>query len=50
MEENRMGYEPIPQLLMRISLPIALSMLVQGLYNIVDSIWVSRVGEKPWPR
>lgn len=46
MEENRMGYEPIPQLLMRISLPIALSMLVQGLYNIVDSIWVSRVDEK----
>lgn len=46
MEENRMGYEPIPKLLMRISLPIALSMLVQGLYNIVDSIWVSRVGEK----
>lgn len=40
-----MGYEPIPKLLMSISLPIALSMLVQALYNIVDSIWVSRVGE-----
>ena len=46
MEENRMGYEPIPKLLMSISLPIALSMLVQALYNIVDSIWVSRLGEK----
>ena len=45
MKENRMGYEPIPKLLMSISLPIALSMLVQALYNIVDSIWVSRVGE-----
>ncbi|MDY3118990.1 MAG: MATE family efflux transporter [Peptoniphilus sp.] len=46
MEENRMGYEPIPKLLMRVSLPIALSMLVQALYNIVDSIWVSRIGER----
>ena len=45
MKENRMGYEPIPKLLTSISLPIALSMLVQALYNIVDSIWVSRVGE-----
>ena len=45
MEENRMGYEPIPKVLVRMSLPIALSMLVQALYNIVDSIWVSRIGE-----
>lgn len=45
MKENRMGYEPIPKLLVRMSLPIALSMLVQALYNIVDSIWVSRIGE-----
>lgn len=41
-----MGYEHIPKLLIQISLPIAVSMLVQALYNIVDSIWVSRIGEK----
>ncbi|MDY6045138.1 MAG: MATE family efflux transporter [Peptoniphilus sp.] len=45
MKENKMGYERIPKLLMKMSLPIALSMLVQALYNIVDSIWVSRIGE-----
>lgn len=45
MEENKMGYQAIPKLLAQMSLPIALSMLVQALYNIVDSIWVSRVGE-----
>lgn len=45
MKENKMGYEPIPRLLIQMSLPIALSMLVQALYNIVDSVWVSRIGE-----
>lgn len=46
MKENKMGYVPIPKLLFSISAPIALSMLFQSLYNVVDSIFVSRVGEE----
>ncbi|MDD6208362.1 MAG: MATE family efflux transporter [Clostridiales bacterium] len=41
--ENMMGYLPIPVLLMKVSLPMILSMLVQALYNVVDSIFVSRI-------
>ncbi|MBQ9592352.1 MAG: MATE family efflux transporter [Lachnospiraceae bacterium] len=44
-EENKMGYEPIPKLIFTMSLPIMISMLVQALYNIVDSIYVSRLSE-----
>ena len=44
-KENRMGTMPIPKLLLSLSAPMALSMLVQALYNIVDSIYVSRVNE-----
>lgn len=43
--ENKMGTMPIPKLLLSLSLPMALSMLVQALYNVVDSIYVSRVNE-----
>ena len=43
--ENRMGTMPIPKLLLTLATPMALSMLVQALYNIVDSIYVSRVNE-----
>lgn len=43
--ENKMGYMPENKLLLSMSLPIMLSMLVQALYNIVDSIFVSRVAE-----
>ena len=46
MKENRMGYESIPKLLLTMSAPIAFSMLFQSLYNVVDSIFVSRVGEE----
>lgn len=44
-EKNIMGYEPIGKLIMKISLPIMVSMLVQALYNVVDSIFVSWVSE-----
>ncbi len=44
-KENKMGVMPVNKLLISISLPIMISMLVQALYNIVDSIFVSRVGE-----
>ena len=40
-----MGVLPVNKLLVTMSVPIMLSMLVQALYNIVDSIFVSRVSE-----
>ena len=44
-KENKMGVMPIDKLLISMSLPIMISMLVQALYNIVDSIFVSRINE-----
>ncbi|SFI74714.1 putative efflux protein, MATE family [Ruminococcaceae bacterium D5] len=44
-KENKMGVMPIPRLLMTMSLPIMASMLIQALYNVVDSIFVIRVSE-----
>ena len=44
-QENKMGVLPINKLLVNISVPIMLSMLVQDLYNVVDSVFVSRVSE-----
>ncbi len=44
-KENKMGTMPIPKLLLQMSLPIMVSMLVQAFYNIVDSIFVSRISE-----
>ena len=43
--ENKMGVMPIGKLLIGMSLPMMISMLVQALYNIVDSIFVAQVGE-----
>ncbi len=43
--ENKMGVMPVNQLLLNMSLPMMVSMLVQALYNIVDSIFVARVSE-----
>ncbi len=45
IKENIMGYETIPSLIMKLSLPLMLSMLIQALYNVVDSIFVARVSE-----
>ncbi len=45
MEENKMGIKPIKPLILSMSLPMMASMLVQALYNIVDSIFVARVSE-----
>ena len=42
---NKMGTMPIPNLLVNMSIPLMLSLLCQSLYNIVDSIFVSRIGE-----
>ena len=46
METNKMETRDIFPLLMSMSLPMVLSMLVQSLYNIIDSMFVARVGEK----
>lgn len=43
--ENRMGTMPINKLLISMSLPMIISMLVQAMYNVVDSIFVARIGE-----
>ncbi len=44
-KENKMGVMPIGKLIISMSLPMMLSMLVQALYNVVDSIWVAKVGQ-----
>lgn len=38
MEENKMGVMPVNKLLISMALPMMISMLVQALYNIVDSM------------
>ena len=43
--ENKMGVMPVPKLLITMSLPMMLSMLVQALYNIVDSMFVAKLSE-----
>lgn len=44
-KENKMGTMPVNKLLVTMSLPMVISMIVQALYNIVDSIFVSRLSE-----
>lgn len=44
-KENKMGVMPVNKLLLSMSLPIMISMLVQALYNIVDSVFVSMINE-----
>ena len=44
-EENKMGVMPVNKLLFSMSIPMMISMLVQALYNVVDSIFVARVSE-----
>ncbi len=44
--ENKMGTMPVGKLLLQISLPIIISMLIQAMYNIVDSMYVSRINEE----
>lgn len=44
-QENKMGVMPIPKLLITMSLPMIASMLVQALYNVVDSMFVAQLNE-----
>lgn len=43
--ENKMGVMPVGRLLANMALPMVISMLVQALYNVVDSVYVSRVSQ-----
>jgi Na+-driven multidrug efflux pump len=43
--ENKMGVRPVKKLIIEMSLPIMLSMFIQSMYNIVDSIFVARISE-----
>lgn len=45
MQENKMGVMPVNRLLITMSLPMVASMLIQALYNIVDSAFVSQINE-----
>lgn len=45
IQENKMGFMPVPKLLVTMSLPMIISMLVQALYNIVDSMFVAQINE-----
>ena len=45
LAENKMGTMPVGKLLLNMALPMIISMLVQALYNVVDSIYVSQISE-----
>ena len=45
LRENKMRTMPVGKLLFTMALPLAISMLVQAFYNVVDSIYVSRISE-----
>ena len=45
LRENKMGVRPIGRLLFEMALPIVMAMVIQALYNVVDSIYVSQISE-----
>ena len=45
LKENKMGVRPVGRLLFSMALPMALSMLVQALYNVVDSAFVAKISD-----
>ena len=44
--QNKMGVKPVGSLLFSMGIPIMISMMVQALYNVVDSIFIARIGEE----
>ena len=44
-QENKMGVMPVNKLIITMSLPMVISMLVQALYNVVDSMFVAQISE-----
>lgn len=45
-KENKMGTMPVNRLLITMTLPMMASMLIQALYNIVDSMFVAQINEE----
>ena len=45
LAENKMGVMPVMKLIINMSLPMMFSMFIMALYNIVDSIFVAKIGE-----
>ncbi len=45
LQENKMGVMPVGKLLLNMAAPMILSMLVQALYNVVDSMYVYRLSD-----
>ena len=45
-QENKMGVMPVKKLIITMSLPMMISMLVQALYNVVDTYFVAQVSEE----
>lgn len=45
-KENKMGTMPVKKLILNMSLPMIISMMVQALYNVVDSIFVAQLSEE----
>lgn len=45
MRENKMGVMPVGRLLANMSVPMMLAMLVQALYNVVDSYFVAKISQ-----
>ena len=46
LQENKMGVMPVGRLVVTMSLPVVISMLVQALYNVVDSMFVSMISQE----
>ena len=44
-KENKMGTMPVKRLILNMSLPMIISMMVQALYNVVDSIFVAQLSD-----
>ncbi len=45
MQENKMGTMPIKKLIINMSVPMMISMMVQALYNVVDSVFVAKLSQ-----
>ena len=45
VQENKMGVMPVGKLLMNMSIPMMIAMLVQALYNVVDSYFVAKISQ-----
>ena len=46
LQENKMGVLPVGRLLAGMAIPMMISMLVQALYNVVDSIFVAKLRQR----